>query len=132
MFGTTLQYKVHWIAPCIAMGVWAFAIQTVTTVAWVIAAEATSHLLIHTRVTYPVDCYENQAGEVSLLINLGRNLFSFNVSFYIRPFTLRVGYAWAYGIWAIVAVVLFLPVIGLMFWGKRWRQQMGTPRSEHA
>jgi hypothetical protein len=96
------------------------------------SCEAAFHLLIHARVTYPVDCYENQAGEVSLLINLARNIFSFNVSFYIRPFTEKVGYAWAYGIWAIVAVVLFLPVIGLMIWGGRWRQRFGAPQWEHA
>jgi hypothetical protein len=94
--------------------------------------EAASNLLTQPRVTYPVDCYEDQAGEVSLLINLGRNLFSFNVSFYIRPFTEKVGYAWAYGIWAILAVVLFFPVIGLMVWGRRWRHELGTPRLEHA
>jgi hypothetical protein len=47
MFGTTLHYEVHWIAPCIAMGVWAFAIQTVTTVACVTPhPEAVSNLLI--------------------------------------------------------------------------------------
>ncbi|OQU96344.1 hypothetical protein CLAIMM_02441 [Cladophialophora immunda] len=49
MFGLTLQYEVHWIAPCIAIAIYSFAIQIVSTVTF----------------TYAVDCYEHVAGEVA-------------------------------------------------------------------
>ncbi|RFU29413.1 hypothetical protein B7463_g6927, partial [Scytalidium lignicola] len=114
MFGTTLQYKVHWIAPCVAIGLYSFALQSVTTVTF----------------TYPVDCYENRAGEVGVILNMGRQIFSFYVSFYLHKYTERVGYAWAYGIYAILSCVLFLPIIALMRWGGHWRKQLGSPGTD--
>ena len=36
IFGTFLQYKVHWILPCIGLGIASFALQSVTTISWVV------------------------------------------------------------------------------------------------
>ncbi|KIX05595.1 uncharacterized protein Z518_06467 [Rhinocladiella mackenziei CBS 650.93] len=114
MFGLTLQYEVHWIAPCIAIAIYSFAIQIVSTVTF----------------TYAVDCYEHVAGEVALVLNFCRMEFAFYVSFYLPHYTKKVGYGWAFGIYAILSVMLFLPMILLMFKGGQIRKRLGTPQSD--
>lgn len=51
--------------------------------------------------------------------------FSFYVSFYLPHYTEKVGYGWAYGIFAILSVVLFLLVVLLMFKGGEIRSRLG-------
>jgi hypothetical protein len=68
------------------------------------------------------------AGEVGLVCNMGRQILSFYVTFYLTDYTTKVGYAWAYGIYAILSVVLFIPVLGLMIWGGKIRQRLGMPK----
>lgn len=34
MFGLTLEYEVHWIGPCVAIAIYSFAIQIISTVTY--------------------------------------------------------------------------------------------------
>jgi hypothetical protein len=88
------------------------------------------YLLTDDRTVYPVDCYENRAAEVGTVVNMGRQLLSFYVTFYIHQYTDAVGYAWAYGIFAILSIIFFLPVVGLMVWGGKIRRKIGVPGSK--
>ncbi|KAJ9634830.1 hypothetical protein H2204_006063 [Knufia peltigerae] len=109
MFGLTLEYEVHWIGPCVAIAIYSFAIQIISTVTF----------------AYAVDCYEHAAGEVAIVLNFCRMTFSFYVSFYLPHYTEKVGYGWAYGIFAILSVVLFLLIVLLMFKGGEIRSRLG-------
>ena len=82
------------------------------------------------RTTYVVDCYQHLAGELGLLVNMGRQLLSFYVAFYIIYYLERVGFAWAYGIFAILSVILAVPVMLLIPYGERIRMKMGVPHPE--
>lgn len=70
------------------------------------------------------------AGEVALVLNFCRQIFSFYVSFYLPHYTEKVGYGWAFGIYAILAVVLFIPILVLMAKGGEIRKRLGKPRSD--
>jgi hypothetical protein len=63
---------------------------------------------------------------------MGRQLLSFYVAFYIIYYLERVGFAWAYGIFAILSVVLAVPVMLLIPYGERIRMKMGVPYPEAA
>jgi hypothetical protein len=67
------------------------------------------------------------AGEVGTVVNLGRQLLSFYVAFYIIHYLDKVGYGWAYGIFAVLSVVLAIPVMLLLIWGESIRAKMGIP-----
>lgn len=67
------------------------------------------------------------AGEVGTVVNLGRQLLSFYVAFYIIHYLDGVGYGWAYGIYAILSVVLAIPIMLLLIWGESIRAKMGMP-----
>ncbi|KAJ5805815.1 uncharacterized protein N7503_003417 [Penicillium pulvis] len=109
LFGCTIHYHTHWIGPCIGMGLSAFAIQIISTVS----------------VTYAIDCYDHAAGDVSLLYNFLRQLFSFYVPFYIHGYVTSVGYAWAFGIYAIISMCLSLPLVILNLYGTIIRNKLG-------
>ncbi|KAF9890540.1 hypothetical protein FE257_005945 [Aspergillus nanangensis] len=114
IIGCTLHYEFHWIGPCIGMFITSFAIQIVSTVAF----------------TYSMDCYDYAADDVSLLYTFGRQIFSFYVAFYIHPYVTRVGYAWAFGIYAIISGCLAVPLIILSFHGTRIRIRLGHTMEE--
>jgi hypothetical protein len=63
---------------------------------------------------------------------MGRQLLSFYVAFYIIYYLDRVGFAWTYGIFAILSVVLVVPVMLLIPYGERIRMKMGVPYPEVA
>ncbi|KAH8804875.1 major facilitator superfamily domain-containing protein [Xylogone sp. PMI_703] len=111
MFALFLHFKVHWVGPCFAIIIFSVGMQVVLTVV----------------VTYAVDCYENLAGEIGLISNVGRQLFSFNIYFYFDSFIERAGYGWVFGTFALLSFFLFGLMISLMIWGQVWRQKLGTP-----
>ncbi|KAJ5928269.1 hypothetical protein N7466_007225 [Penicillium verhagenii] len=63
IFGLTLQYRTHWIGPCIGYGVANFGLQLVTT----------------PLKTYCVDCLPSHSGSVLQLVNVVRQILSFTV-----------------------------------------------------
>jgi len=64
-----------------------------------------------------------------VLFNLGRGL-SFTVGYYALPYADKVDFAWAWSTFGIIQFTFFIPIVALMIWGEKWRQQLG-PLSFH-
>jgi hypothetical protein len=111
IFGVCLRYKTHWIGPCVGAGMAVFGYQIAVTIT----------------TTYSVDCYRPQSGYVATIFNCFRQTLSFTVPFYDMKFGARTGYAWEFGVYAIIIVVFFIPVILLGRYGTRLRERMGKP-----
>ncbi|CZT11860.1 related to HOL1 protein [Rhynchosporium agropyri] len=81
-----------------------------------------------TLYAYTSDCYKPQTPESGTLFNFGRGL-SFAVGYFWEPFknTHGVGFAGAWGTFAAVVVLGWLPVGVLMLTGQRWRERLGAP-----
>jgi hypothetical protein len=60
-------------------------------------------------------------------MNLSRGL-SFVVGFFWDEMVKNIGYAWTWSSLALVLLALWLPILGLMIWGEKWRKQLGTPQ----
>lgn len=76
--------------------------------------------------SYISDCYKPQTPESGVLFNLSRGL-SFIVGYFALPFADEVGFAAAWGTFAAVLFASFVPIIGLMIWGEKWRRALGEP-----
>ncbi|KAH8805080.1 major facilitator superfamily domain-containing protein [Xylogone sp. PMI_703] len=99
IFGVTLQKEVHWIAPCIGLGVAVCGLQIVTTVL----------------TAYCVDCYSSHSSAVTQFISFLRQVISFTVPFWNPPLNDKLGYGLGFGIEAIIAVT-FYALSGIVFW----------------
>lgn len=75
---------------------------------------------------YVSDTYKPQTPESGVLFNLGRGL-SFTVGYYALEYAGKSGYAAAWGTFAAILVVFFLPIVALMAWGEEWREKLGKP-----
>lgn len=106
MYGFTLQYHTHWMLPIFAMGMACFGIQIITT----------------TTYTYVIDAHRKHSAEVAQLFNFVRQMFGMTFAFYVVRMGNKIGFQWTFLIFAVCGGVLaFLPMIGLMLYGKRWR-----------
>lgn len=109
IFGATVGHA-SYIVPLIGLAVGVFGLQIATT----------------TMYAYISDAYNAQTSLSGTLLNLSRGL-SFVVGFFALPFAGRVGYLGAWGTFAGVLGVAFLPVGSLVFWGEGWRRKLGEP-----
>jgi len=75
---------------------------------------------------YVSDCYRAQTPESGVLFNLSRGL-SFVVGFFALPFADDVGYPVAWGTFAAILFLSFLPIAVLMVWGGKWRARLREP-----
>ncbi|KIW28977.1 uncharacterized protein PV07_04828 [Cladophialophora immunda] len=116
MLGLFLHFEVHWIGPAIAIFLFSLGMQNVVTVV----------------ITYSVDCYTPLAAEIGLISNVGRQLCSFYVFFYLDAFIVRAGFGWVFGTYAIAITLLFGLILSLMKWGMLWRQKLALPSYAHA
>ena len=117
IYGFTLQYHTVWIAPLLGMGIAAFGIQVITTTCY----------------TYSIDCYRAEGSEVAQIINFFRQEFGMTFAFYALRLAEDIGYQFTFLFFAICGGVLaFIPMIGLMLYGKKWRDAMGKPHSVNA
>lgn len=110
VFGFTVSRTSYYI-PLIGLGLGVFGLQIASTCLY----------------AYISDCYKPQTPESGVLLNLGRGL-SFVVGYFALPYAMEVGYAAAWGTFAGVLFLFFIPVAGLIVWGENWRVQMGEPR----
>lgn len=55
-------------------------------------------------------------------------VYAFNVGFYALPFSQRVGFDSAFGMFAAINAVLLLPLIVLLVKGERIRAAQGVPK----
>jgi len=114
IYGFCLSYKTVWIAPLLGMGIAAFGIQVITTTCY----------------TYAIDCYRPEGSEVAQVINFFRQEFGMTFAFYALRLADRIGFQFTFLFFAICGGVLaFIPILGLMWRGKEWRQRMGKPHN---
>jgi len=54
-------------------------------------------------------------------------------AFYVVNLCNKIGYQWAFFMFAIFGSVLaFAPIVALMWKGREWREKLGTPRNVNA
>lgn len=109
--GVTLQYATHWAGPVLGIGIGAFGLQIISTNIF----------------AYCTDCYKPQAAEISTLLNLGRQIFSFTLGFYMLRFASATTWGIAWSTVAIINAVLFTGIVVLMCRGRLWRERLGNP-----
>ena len=109
LFGFTVTHASFYI-PLIGLGLGVFGLQIASTCLY----------------AYISDCYKPQSPESGVLFNLGRGL-SFVVGYFALPYAAEAGYAAAWGTFAGVLFLFFIPVAMLMVWGEGWRKRMGEP-----
>jgi len=76
---------------------------------------------------YVSDCYKPQTPESAVLMNLSRGL-SFVIGFFGLPFANKIGYDWAWTTFALILLIFWIPILGLMIWGDQWRERLGPPK----
>ncbi|OAP57700.1 hypothetical protein AYL99_08438 [Fonsecaea erecta] len=96
---------VSWVGAAFGMGIAGLGLQIATTVLY----------------AYTTDCYKPQSAEISTLLNVFRQSFSCLISFYALPFGARVGIQYAWLTFALINVILLLPILLLRVYGPRWR-----------
>jgi len=109
--GVTLQHRTHWMGPCMGIGIGALGLQIVSTSLY----------------AYVTDCYRPQSAEVSTLLNLGRQTFSFTLGFYMVPFAMETSWGVAWSVVAVIGFALYAGVVAVMWKGHVWRARLGQP-----
>jgi hypothetical protein len=109
--GVCIQKKTPWIGLAVGMVVTSIGVQAATTLTY----------------AYCTDCYKPQAAEVSTLINLFRQIFAFTIGFYALPFGESKGFGVAWGVFAAINFVTWLPLMILIWKGKEIREHQGEP-----
>ena len=109
--GVCFQAETHWAGPVMGIGIAAVGLQIISTNVY----------------AYVTDCYKPQSSEISTLLNFGRQTFSFTLGFYMIPFAEETTFGTAWGVFAIIHVLVFLPVVALMWKGQQWRKRLGSP-----
>jgi hypothetical protein len=80
--------------------------------------------------TYSIDSYRAESSETAQLFNFIRQEFGMTYAFYVVALCERIGYQWAFFMFAILGSGLgFVPIVVLMFRGERIRENLGTPRN---
>ncbi|KAF8519537.1 MFS general substrate transporter [Gautieria morchelliformis] len=114
LYGFGLQYRVNYMLPIVAIGITMAGAQIIATVTYV----------------YAIECYPQESGDTSQLINVIRQELGFAFAFYAIRLGDRIGYQFTYLIFSIVgSVVVFVPIVWLMFHGKAIRERLGAPDS---
>ena len=109
--GVCFQAETHYMGPIMGISIAAFGLQIISTNTY----------------AYMTDCYKPQASEMSTLLNFGRQEFSMTLGFYMIPFAERTSFGTAWGVWAAIHVLTFLPIVWLMWKGRGWRVKLGEP-----
>ncbi|KAL6834623.1 major facilitator superfamily domain-containing protein [Trichoderma camerunense] len=109
--GVSVSNDAPWIALAIGMAVASIGVQAGTTLTY----------------SYISDCYKPQAAEVSTIINLFRQIFAFTIGFYALPFGQSAGFDVAWGVFAVINFVAWLPLLLLIFRGEEIRKAQGVP-----
>ncbi|KAF9443417.1 hypothetical protein P691DRAFT_679580, partial [Macrolepiota fuliginosa MF-IS2] len=85
-------------------------------------------IVISVCLTYTCsDCYPLHSGGLSQCFGFIRSMFTLALTFFEIPMGQRIGYHWTFTIFAIICVLLFLPIVALMIKGAEWRQKTGIP-----
>jgi MFS family permease len=109
--GVCIQNRTPWIGLAVGMVVASIGVQAGTTLVY----------------SYCTDCYKPQAAEVSTIINLFRQIFAFTIGFYALPFGQGAGFGVAWGTFAAINFVTWLPLLFLIWKGEKIREIQGIP-----
>lgn len=109
LFGATVG-RTSFLVPLVGLALGAFGLQIASTCLY----------------SYISDCYRLQTPECGVLFNFGRGL-SFVVGYFALPFAQKIGFPGAWGTFAGVVALSWVPIAVLMVWGERWRDRMGVP-----
>jgi MFS family permease len=109
--GVCVQNRTPWIGLAVGMVVASIGVQAGTTLVY----------------SYCTDCYKPQAAEVSTIINLFRQIYAFSIGFYALPFGEKHGFATAWGTFAVINFVTWLPLLYLIWKGEEIREREGKP-----
>ncbi|KAL9114591.1 MAG: hypothetical protein Q9227_001269 [Pyrenula ochraceoflavens] len=109
--GVCVQTRQPWIALAVGITVTSIGNQAATTLTY----------------AYCTDCYKPQAAEISTLINMFRNVFAFTVGFYLLDFGQGSGFGVAWGTFAAINFVSWLPLLVLIRRGETIRKGQGVP-----
>jgi hypothetical protein len=60
-------------------------------------------------------------------LNFARQIFAFTVGFYAIPLGEKIGFDWCWVVFAFIHLAFFVPMIGLMIWGEKWRKNIPHP-----
>jgi MFS family permease len=110
--GVSVANRAPWIALAVGMVVASIGVQAGTTLTY----------------SYCSDCYKPQAAEVSTIINLFRQIFAFTIGFYALPFGQGAGFDVAWGTFAVINFVTWLPLMLLIWKGEAIRKKQGQPK----
>jgi hypothetical protein len=116
IYGFTLAYHVFWFAPLFGMGLACFGLQVIATTCY----------------THSIDSYRAESSETPQLFNFIRQEFGMTYAFYVVKLCKKIGYQWAFFLLTIFNVLVFLPMVLLMFKGTEWRKTLGTPKNINA
>ncbi|KAJ5160603.1 uncharacterized protein N7482_007607 [Penicillium canariense] len=94
---------VSWVGSAFGMGIANMGLQIATTTIYAYATDVSS------------------SAEISTIFNAFRQIFSCLISFYAIPFAERIGIQYAWLTFAIIVVILLIPVVFLKFQGPKWR-----------
>jgi len=75
-------------------------------------------------------CYKPQSAEIAGILNFARQIFSFTVGFYAIPLGEKIGFDWCWVTFAFIHLFFFIPMMGLMIRGERWRKTLPLPNFE--
>ncbi|KAF2092454.1 MFS general substrate transporter [Rhizodiscina lignyota] len=109
--GVCVSEQTPWIGLAIGMVVASIGVQAATTLTY----------------TYVSDCYKPQAPEVLTIVNLFRQIFAFTIGFYALPFGHKAGFDVAWGTFAAIQFVTWLPLLMLIWKGEGIRKWQGVP-----
>ncbi|KAF7320698.1 MFS general substrate transporter [Mycena chlorophos] len=115
MFGFCIanhELKHSYVGAAVGMAITCFSVQVVTT----------------PTIAYCVDCYKPQAAEVVQLLNFARQEISFTVGFWSIQFGDKVGFQFSGLTYALVSLLFFMPVVGIMRYGESLRKWLGEPK----
>lgn len=59
-------------------------------------------------------------------MNLSRGI-SFVMGFFNVAAWEALGFDWAWTMFALILFAFWLPILGLMVWGEKWRARLGEP-----
>jgi hypothetical protein len=68
-----------------------------------------------------------QTGDTAQLFNFGRQTFGFTLGFFSLPLGHKIGFQFSFLIYALISLVLLLPMAWLMRYGLATRQRLGKP-----
>ena len=106
------QANASYVGAATSLAITCFAVQTIVSPA----------------LSYCIDCYKPQAGEVVLLLNFGRQIMSFTVGFWSLNYGEEVGFQFSGLTYALVSLLFFVPVALTIRYGEGWRNRLGQPQ----